>query len=182
MGPPGGMMLTVRPVPDFVGFIRPGNPDIESSEWTPTPLWEELDEVSPDDATTELESSVNATTHPTVQLRDFEVTLTDPSGPPTGNETMVVRIRSWLDVVNGTANIRELRVQLKDTVTVRATGNFTLNVSGYQTHSFTLTQGEKDSISNYNDLRVNVRTRVSNDESLFPSSHGHVTWIEMEFS
>lgn len=163
----------------FIGFIRPDS-DIETSGWTTTPLWNKLDETSPDDATTQITSSNGTTECPTVDNRDFEVTLTNPPTTPSGFETVTIRMRGHFHTTAGNLTTKQFRVQVKELTTIRRFELFTAQ-STYTTHSFTLTQAEKDAIGNWNDLRINVNFQSCHDAA-GGSSHAHVTWIEVEFS
>ncbi len=164
---------------EFIGSLRP-DADVETSDWTPTPLYAELDEVSPDDATTEVTSSIfndDAST----QTYDFEVALSNPLRP-TERETVVFRVRQWLEVLVGAVTTNNVTMELKQGSTVKATisqsGPFP---GGYVTKTKTLSQAEKDSITDWDDLRVRVSFEVQVTNS-GDSAEAHVTWIELEFS
>ena len=161
----------------FIGFIRPDG-DIESSDWTSTPLWQKLDEVAQDNATTEITTIFTGINS---QTRDFEIRLSDPGDPPSGNEVITLRTRFWLDEIIGLVNQREVKIQLKQGTTVKKTINTFANLSGYVTTNSVLSQAQKDSITNWNDLRVKLAYTVRHD-SEFHQSNGKVTWIEMQFS
>ncbi len=162
----------------FQGWLDPDG-DIETTGWTSTPLYQKLDEGSPgDDATTEITSGTVTVLCPSTTDHDFEIRLANPTSEPSGYEAMSVRVRAHVHEVVGLTITKTLRIQLKQGAAVIATQNFSMGTT-YATHALTLSQGEKDSITDYDDLRVNVRTRVC-VESPGDSAHSHVTWIGMK--
>ncbi len=163
----------------FVGRIHPDS-DIDTSGWTATPLFEKLDEVTPDDASTEITSDTVTSVCPSHTVYDFEVGLSNPTLTPTGGEVVTLKIRAWLDEVSGVALTKGLRVQLKEGASVRATLNTGLS-SSYTTESLVLSQAEKDSITDWDNLSVNVRTNFCM-QNIGDNVHSHVTWIELDFS
>lgn len=165
-------------VAGFTGFIRP-DADSETSGWTSTPLWSKLDEVSPDDATTQIRSSTVSTQCPSTVDHDFEVALSNPGDTPSGNETMTVRVRAYVDEISGFVITRQILIELKEASAVIASTTRNLGFS-YSTHEMVLSQAQKDSISNWNNLLVRCRTRVCVDSG-GDSARSFVTWIETEF-
>lgn len=166
----------------FIGVIRPDS-DVETSGWTSTPLWSKLDEVSPDDATTEITSQGAISECPTTESFDFEVGMSNPGSPPSGSEIVTIRARAWLHLVVGaTPSTRTFLVQVKETTTVRASQSFTLNVSSYQTHSFTMSQAEKDAVGNWDNIRIRCVETSCLDSEADDEIHAHCTWIEMQFA
>ena len=162
----------------FEGFLRP-DADIETSDWTATPLWSKLDETSPDDATTEIDSS-EFSDPDVAQTFDFEIRLTDPPSTPTGRETITWRVRHYLEVVSGNFDTDVITLELKQGSTVIATQSVSANTS-YTTDSDVLSQAEKDSITDWTDLRIKVTytIKMTNEGD---SATAHVTWIELEGS
>ena len=158
----------------WVGFLRP-NADIETSDWTSTPLNEKLDEVSPDDATTEITADFSGSSE---QTKDFEVALSNPIRP-TGRETIVLRMRGYVEELVSTSS-NSVTIELKQGSTVKASKT-AMVPDGYSTMTYNLSQAEKDSITDYDDLRVRVEFAVTGDDGS-STSKGHVTWIEVEFS
>ena len=163
----------------FVGILRP-NGDIETSDWTSTPLFEKLDEVSPDDATTEITSSrffLGGNTF------DFEIRLVSPFPPstPTGQETVTLRVRHWLEIITGTTIINDVTIELKEGAVVKKSISITASEIAYSTSTITLSQAEKDSITDWDDLRVRVEYHVQMSGGI-ETSEAHVTWIELQFS
>ena len=165
----------------FIGFIRPDS-DVETSDWTATPLWSKLDETSPDDATTQITSTTNITECPTTETFDFEVGMSNPASPPTGQETVTIRVRALADEVIGSMPTKTLLVQVKETTTVRASSSFTLSAAGWTTPSFTMSQAEKDAVGNWDNMRVRCAVTLCLNDGANDEGHAHVTWIEMEFS
>ncbi len=166
----------------FTGFLRPSS-DIETSDWGSTPLWSKLDEVSPDDATTEITSTAfDDDSSP--QTYNFEVAMSDPATVPTGLETVTIRVRTMCDPTTGgdDLSVNTLTIRTKETTTVRATDTSSMNTVGnYSTFTFTLSAAQKAAFGDWNDLRIQVEVtgQVNNPgEELTP----HCTWIEVEFS
>ena len=163
----------------FVGRIHPDS-DIDTSGWTATPLFEKLDEVTPDDATTEI-TSLDFNNSSSEQVHDFEVALSNPTITPTGQETITWRVRHWLEEVFGSVSINNVTLQLKQGATVIATLLTSGNLVGYSTNFNTLSQAQKNNITDWTDLRFRVSYSIQvtseGDEAI-----AHVTWIELEFS
>ena len=163
----------------FIGFIRPDS-DIETTDWTSTPLWSKLDEVSPDDTTTEIDSEFFG--NPAApQVYDFEVSLSNPAITPTGAEVVTLKVRHWLEILSGGITSNDVTIELKQGSTVKATISTSGNTGTYVTSSKVLSQAEKDSITNWDDLRVrfeqSVQVTTLGDEAI-----AHATWIELQFS
>ncbi|KKL84305.1 hypothetical protein LCGC14_1966060 [marine sediment metagenome] len=159
---------------EFAGSLRP-NTDIETSDWTATPLNEKLDEVTPDDAATEITADFSGSSE---QVKDFEVGLSNPIRP-TGREVITLRVRDYLeDLVSTSTNL--VTIELKQGVTVKVSES-DLVPDGYTDTEHVLSQAEKDSITDWDDLSVRVQYAVTGDDGSSVTK-GHVTWIELEFS
>lgn len=178
MGINAGMFFGGVPI-DFVGFIRPDD-DIETSGFSTTPLWQKLDEENFDDATTQIASSIVTSVCFTNTDHDFEVRLSDPAGPPTGNETITVRVRARIDEIIGAAITKNLLFELKEGSVVKASSSVTLQ-AGYTTHTDVLSQAQKDSISDWNNLSIRCRARICVENS-GDQARSRFTWIEVEFA
>ena len=166
----------------FTGFIRP-DADIETSGWTSTPLWSKLDEVSPDDASTEITSGSYTAICPSTQNRDFTVGMSNPASAPTGSETITLRVRIWLhQTAGGPSTTKILTMQVKELTTSRALTTRTISASGYSTQTFILSTAQKASVGNWDDIRIRCNLKVCGTGGFpNPVAHSHVTWIEMEF-
>ena len=161
----------------FVGGIIPDS-DIDTSDWTPTPLYLELNEDVPDDATTEVTAFFSGNVQ---QTKDFEVGLSNPIITPTGGEDITLRVRFWLELQLQDVTQRDVKIELKELSTVKKTINTFADKTAYTTTSAVLSQAEKDSISNWNNLRVRVEYKITGDSEI-AEAEGHVTWIELDFS
>lgn len=169
----GGSLTQIWPLgPAFSGTIRP-NADVSQGGWTDEnlgdndgALWDELDEATPDGDTTAIGVLIGAGTSET-----FEVHLSNPSEDPNGQETQAVSMTyfgSDLDV--------DWTVRLLEGSTEIFSWDPGSNINDYGTKTYFLSDAEKDSISNYDDLRVEVT--VSSPDL----GSAQVTQIEMEFS
>ena len=139
----------------FIGFLRP-DLDVETTDWSSTPLFEKLDEVSPDDATTEITADFSGSSE---QVKDFEIGLSNPVITPTGREVVTMRVRSYLEELVG-SSLNDVTMELKQGAVVKATIS-EMVPSGYITEEHTLSQAEKDSITDWDDLRVRVEFAVT---------------------
>ncbi len=142
-------------------YARP-TADISTGSWTTTPLWDKIDEVSADDATTQAQSS-NRPSNDT-----FEVRLSPVTDPLTGSGH-IVRIRMY-----GTSGHTWSAYLYKGTTLVKTLVSGAAVPSSYTTYSYTLTAQEADSITDYTDLRVRI---VANGSA---AGREYVTWAEME--
>ena len=179
MGINAAMFLASSAV-DFIGFIRP-DADIETVGFTSTPLWQKLDEVTHDSDTTHIQGGTVTSVCPTNTAHDFEIRLSHPSITPSGNETITVRVVARHEEVVGFFVTRQMFFQLKQGTVVRATSS-TFSLSGsYQTFSDVLTQAQKDSITDWNDVRIRCRSNLCVENS-GDSGHSRFTQIEVEFA
>jgi hypothetical protein len=161
----------------FLGTLRPDS-DIETSDWTNTPLYQKLDEVTADDSTTEVNAQFSGNSQ---QIKDFEVALSNPASTPTAGEVITIRSRFWLELTAFGEVQKDVKTELKEAGTVRKSVSVAANTSGYTTMAAVLSQAEKDSIGDWTNLRVRIEFKVQGDDPL-STSVGHVTWIELEFS
>lgn len=108
-----------------------------------TELWDELDEVFPDEDASAVRGKQNADVADT-----FEVKLENCADPESDTgHTIRIRARGVRD---------QVKVQLYQGVTLIAeSGNFALT-GEFVTYEYTLSGGEADAITNYNDLRIRV--------------------------
>jgi len=163
----------------FIGFLRP-NSDVETGDWGSLPLYEKLDEVTADDATTEIDSE-NFTNSSGVDVYDFRVGLSTPASTPTAGEVITLRVRHWLEILSGGLDSNDVTIELRQATTPRVTISTSSNTGGYTTTTHVLSTAEKESISAWNILNVRYEqsARVT---TLGDSAIGHVTWIELELS
>lgn len=161
----------------FFGAIVP-DADIETSDWSGTPLYLKLNEDVPDDATTQISAGFVGDGG---QTKDFEIGFSNPIIPPTAGETVTIRVRMWLDILAFGVSFKVATMTLKENAQVKLTFGTNLDTSGYLTREHVMTQAEKDSITNWNNLRLKVSFAVTGD-NIFAASTGRVTWIEMRFT
>jgi hypothetical protein len=131
-------------------FARPESPDVTVTGWTEDDgttdaLWDEINEVSFDDAT-----YVKSATPP--GANEYETTLSDVTDPlvSTGH---IMRWRRRKQPASGSAQIN-LTVRLMQTTT-QITSQADNNLPGAFTDtSYTLSAGEADAITDYTALRI----------------------------
>ncbi len=133
-------------------FQRPDG-SISDGNWTSTPLFEKIDDAIPNDT-----EDIRSESDPTNDI--FEVSLTDLTDPAvsTGH---IVRIR-MTKATSGGGQQRDLDiiVGLYQSTTLIASATFSDIAVGIATVTFTLTGGEADNITDYDDLRVRVDANV----------------------
>ena len=162
----------------FIGFLRP-NADLETSDWEAAPLYEKLDEVTADDATTEIDSEIFS--NPAgADVYDFDVGLEDPAIQPIDTEVITLRVRHWIEILSGGLTSNDVTIELKEGGVVRASLATSGHTGTYTTSTIVLSQAEKDSIINYDDLHVRFEQSAQVD-SFGDQSQAHVTWIELGF-
>lgn len=154
-------------------FARPVS-DIETTGWSTTPLWQKLDEVTPDDATTEISTASGLGGGASV---DFEIRLSGVVDPlSSSGHVLRVRVR-FADSGGDPAGVN-VSAQLKEGGTVRATLSGIVTGS-YATFTKTLSAAEADSIGNYTNLRA--RVVLTEDGNIGDTSwQGFATWVEFE--
>ena len=162
----------------FIGFLRPDS-DVDASDWSASPLYQKLDEVSPDDATTEIDSELFS--NPAgADVYDFDVGLSNPAIQPIDTEVVTLRVRHWMEILSGGLVSNDVEIELKEGSVIRASLSTSGHTGVYQTHEIVLSQAEKESIINYNDLHVRFE-QSAQVASFGDQAQAHVTWIELEF-
>jgi hypothetical protein len=150
-------------------FGRP-SADISAGSYTPTPVWQQLDEGSADDDTSVVDSANNPGES---DGTGFEVALGSVPDPQSSSGH-VVRVRARR---NGGARTITLNWRLYQGSTPIIAAKSLQMTDSYQTSSYTLTGGEADAITDYSDLRVRVWGTTSGGGA---GSKLRVTWIELE--
>jgi hypothetical protein len=150
-------------------FGRP-SADVSAGAYTPTPVWQQLDDAAADDDTSVVDSANNpAETDGT----GFEVALGSIPDPQSSTGH-IVRVRGRR---NGGARTVTLNWRLYQSSTAIAAAQSLTMTDSYQTSSHTLSSAEADAITNYSDLRVRVWGTTSGGGA---GSKLRVTWIELE--
>ena len=171
----------------FGGFLRPNSDiDVNGVEWGPTPFFDELNEVVPDGAATEITSTIVNSETPITTTRIFEVGLTEPSVAPDGIENVTIRVNAARSgsFASGTGSVGEhtasLEVFVKSGSVAIASRSF-LNIgTSFTSFDFELTKAEKFSVGNWDD--VSVRSEFSMSVVTGSSTvNGRCTQIEVEF-
>ena len=142
-------------------YLRPINPDITVSGWTPTPLWAEIDEATPEDS-----DYIVSTKNPVSEICELTLSgVTDPEDH-TGH---IMRVRARDDKDTG-----DLDMQLYEGATMRAQRMDVFITSSFVTYELTLTEVEAAAINDYSALSLRVSARgVANN-------YVYVSWIELE--
>lgn len=164
----------------FVGFLRPDG-DNGTGSFSPTPLYAELDETSPDDATTLVERRWPA--YPSFDVDSFEVTLSNPSTTPSGAETITVRCRARARYTGGDPDTMTYTVILYEGAINRGNANGSFSDANWLTISFNVSAS---TITNHDNLRVyfgcaGTPSATTNDTDTV-SFYTDVTWIEAEYT
>ena len=144
-------------------FVRPDG-DQSNNNWTSAPLWSKINQAIPDDA-----ALVQSENDPANDI--FEVTLENQTDPAQ-SVGHIVRYRMQKGQSGGgqPGTINAI-VGLYEATTLIASQTESNVSTGFATFSFTLSAGETDSISDYDDLRV----RVDADKS----AGARTSWLEV---
>lgn len=148
-------------------FPRPDADVSNAGGWAPTPLWQQLDETSSDGDTTYIGrvSSSSSSDGAEVGLSD----LTDP----VSSAGHIIRFSAR----KTSSRSGDVSFDLyQGTTLIATTASLSLSTS-YQTQIYTLTSGETDSITDYNDLRYRVDFV---DIAGGVPGEVRVTWAELE--
>jgi len=145
--------------------------DITSGSWTSTPLYEKLDEITPDDTTTQISANVGIDATET-----FRVGLSNVVEPPTSG-SHIVYIRTKVgpgpgsNTINWTLSLRE-----GDLTTIATDSWSQSDDDTYASRTMSLTEAEADSITDYTDLSAEVS--ATGDTANAAAVDAYVTWIE----
>jgi hypothetical protein len=144
-------------------YLRP-NADISAGSWTTTPLWQKLDEATPDDATTQIQSAKNPSAD------TFEVGLTAPGDTPGNrqNHNVLVRMNS-----GGKAGYTAAITLLQGTTVIQSFSGQAIPAA-YGTITCNVTEANAQNITDYSQLRVRVAASGGNNGRAF------ATWIEVQ--
>lgn len=156
--------------------VRPDS-DVDTSNWFSTPLWQKLDDNSDADS---VFSSTFPTTCPTRTNYDFEVGLANPSGTPGAGSCqgmrVRVRIRRGEDFGPGQCDFAMRLLQ--------GTRHIATNVhtpgTTFTTYTTTLSISQVDSITNHNDLRIEIQA-IGCENSGGNGVFGECAWVELEY-
>lgn len=151
-------------------FARPAS-DVAAGSYTPTPLWQQLDEAIADDDLTAVDSSNNPGEADGTGFEILLSALTDPQSS-TGH-TLRLRGRR-----NGGGRTITINFRLYQGATpITAAQSFSDGADTYTTKTYTLLAAEADAITDYSNLRVRVWSTTAGGG---PASKARVTWIELE--
>lgn len=131
--------------------------DVSAGSWTTAPLWQKIDEVVPDDASTQISAPFATDTTCEIGLSD----LVDPGA--SGGHVLRVRHRTTSAFEGWTFQLWQGGSQI---FSAGITSDTT-----YATSEFTLSGAQADSITDYADLRLKF---ISLGSAVF------VTWAEFE--
>jgi len=151
--------------------------DVNTSGWSSTPLWSKLDDQSDADF---ISSSSVSTVCASTTTHDFDVNFTNPSTTPGDSECQSMRVNIRLrKVQSNTGADCDVVVLLKQSTTTKATGTFNNIGTSWTTKVLTLSAAELDSITDFNNLRVEVDATmcVALD---FETVSCDCAWIEIE--
>jgi hypothetical protein len=152
-------------------FARPSSGVNNPGTYTVTPLWDKLDESSPDDNTTEIVSDNNVSESDGAGFEVALSTLTDPQSS-TGH---TLRWRAQKQQGGRTTNVSCRLYQ--GATPISPTRTLTNIGTTYITDTYTLGAAEVDAITDYANLRVRCWTAISGGG---PATSSAFTWIEFE--
>lgn len=132
-------------------------------------VWDEMDEVTADDATTCAQSGNN----PTSPTQDFEVSLSNITDPQSSTGH-IIRFRARK--VGTTKTMTLVGALYQGTTRIAATAALTLTQT-WTTQTYTLSAAEADSITDYNDLRIRFEPATSGGGA---ANQQLITWAEFE--
>jgi len=115
--------------------------DISVGSWGTSPLWDKVDDVTPDDATTQIQTGANPSNQ-TAEVKFSAVT------DPVSSNGHIARVRAY------TTKSCTLAWSIYQGATLIANcGTITL-AGSYTDYSYTLSTAQADAITDYSDLRV----------------------------
>ena len=124
--------------------VRPVS-DVSTGSWTPTPVYQQIDETDPDNSTTEVTSGND----PTTEI--FEVKFPKLEPPVAGTHVLKVRLKR-----TGSSEDVWALVQLMQGNRQVAAKGVKNPATSYETTELTLTDDEVNRITDYEDLRLSV--------------------------
>jgi hypothetical protein len=152
-------------------FARPASDVDNTGLYTTAPLWDKLDEASPDDDSTEIVSANNPSE---ADGTGFEVGLSSLSDP----QSSTGHVFRWRAQKQGGGRTVDVSCRLYQGATPVTPARTLTNVgTAYTTDTYTLSGAEADAISDYADLRARCWTAVSGGG---PATTSAFTWIELE--
>lgn len=160
-------------------FIRPDS-DVDTTNWSATPLWQKLDDNSDADY---IISDSSTQVWPSYDTYDFECGLANPSGTPGPGSVQGMRLRVRLGIdqgtLPGTAGNADFTYKLKQGAVDKASNTFsTSTLATPSTRTYTLTEGEVNAISDHNDLRVFVTVNIGHATA---NLEAQCFWAEVEY-
>lgn len=146
-------------------FLRPDG-DVTSSDWGPLTLFSQIDEVTPDGATTEITSSAVSALAPSSSLRIFEVDVTaldSPKKVTNASISLVVAKSGSFSAATGSAgdSTASLEVQVRQGAVTLATRTFADIGTDFETVSFVLTDTELAAVTEWDGVRIHAEFDLS---------------------
>lgn len=154
----------VKALPGTIAQLSRPTADISVGGWTTTPLYQKLDEATPDDS--------DFVTSPTGTSPEFEVGLTNVVDP-LSNTDHIIKFRAFASDGGG-AKEKANAVLLEGANEIAETGLQNLDRSQFTQFEYTLSSAEADDITDYTNLSIRIETSKSNSEEI------QVSWIEFE--
>ncbi len=146
-------------------IIRPDS-DVTVADWGPLNLFNQINEVTPDGATSEITSSAVSALAPSSSLRLFEVGLVDivPANKvAVASVSLTVAKSGSFSAATGSAgdSTASLTVEVRQGAVVRATRTFSAIGTDFAAVNFDLSGAELQSISDWDDVRINAEFALS---------------------
>ena len=162
-------------------YIRPDS-DVETSNWFSTPLFEKIDNNSASDY---IFSSNSTQVWPSYNTYDFECGLSNPTKVPQVAKLQGMYLRVNLQLQErdspGTPGNADFTYRLKQGSTIIASNTFsTETLDSASTRTYTLSEGEVDSITDHQDLRVFITVNIGHSSGN-PNLQARVNWAEVEY-
>lgn len=114
------------------------------------------------------------------EVRNIRFGFENPTDDPSGSETIIVNTRARYST-SGTNNpAASMVVRLYELTTLRGTASSDALTTSFQTFSWNLSQSIIDSVTNWDDIRVDVEVTVCEDDGA--DIRAQIAFIEIQFN
>ena len=151
-----------------------------SNDWSTTTPHDETDSTSDAEfATTGISGSICAST----DVFTYVIHMANPTAPGDSSacQELRINIRHRKNGVDASVGCGDIRVRLLQGVTVKHTSsNYTLSTA-WTTTTIILSDAEYDSITDHDDLRLEVRARIGINSELEFENEGNVSYNRLQY-